>query len=517
MSNGAARLLSHPRSGTALVLLTILVTGWPVILPAEALPTRLSDDAFYYYTIARNISEGSGPTFDGLHLTNGFHPLWLGIGVVVFSLVPGVSAPLRALIGLQAILCGLVCWFLIRRFSSRGASETGLLCALTFFALPRALPSLTGGLDAALAAFLLLAALDLRSDQPRARSIAWTLACLARLEMCIAVAFDTALRLVRTEPGKRPWRSVAVSLPPAAVIVAYSTWNLHRFGYALPVSARTKSWLGSQTDGATPWLDRMVDVPWVGHLLVGPGSQSVRSLSPTGYAAYLLLVISVVGLLYVRRSDLRSRAVEFDTGRLVAACLAISLVGFLGQGRYYHAYPWQHGPLLLAQAVVFAMLVHRHERLRRVAITVALLANVAGSYRQVRAPSHGSVGDAANLGREMASILPPSARVGSWNSGAIGYYSRRHVVNLDGLVNSHEYFERVIRDGDLRGYLADEGIGFLANHAPSAQELPRRMGRWASQLEGCTFDKLHAVTHPEHRWVIGLWAVRCGALPAVGP
>ena len=37
----------------------------------------IQDDAFYYFTIARNVALGEGPTFDGVAPTNGFHPLWL--------------------------------------------------------------------------------------------------------------------------------------------------------------------------------------------------------------------------------------------------------------------------------------------------------------------------------------------------------------------------------------------------------------------------------------------------------
>ena len=45
-----------------------------------------TDDAFYYFQTARNISQGSGITFDGINLTNGFHPLWMLICIPVFSL-----------------------------------------------------------------------------------------------------------------------------------------------------------------------------------------------------------------------------------------------------------------------------------------------------------------------------------------------------------------------------------------------------------------------------------------------
>ena len=36
----------------------------------------LAADSFYYLTVARNLVELGSPTFDEVHLTNGFHPLW---------------------------------------------------------------------------------------------------------------------------------------------------------------------------------------------------------------------------------------------------------------------------------------------------------------------------------------------------------------------------------------------------------------------------------------------------------
>ena len=37
-----------------------------------------TDDAFYYFQIARNLAEGKFSTFDGgITRTNGYHPLWL--------------------------------------------------------------------------------------------------------------------------------------------------------------------------------------------------------------------------------------------------------------------------------------------------------------------------------------------------------------------------------------------------------------------------------------------------------
>ncbi len=47
------------------------------------------DGAGYYLQVARNIATGNGITFDGLHETNGFHPLWMVCLVAVFKLFGG--------------------------------------------------------------------------------------------------------------------------------------------------------------------------------------------------------------------------------------------------------------------------------------------------------------------------------------------------------------------------------------------------------------------------------------------
>lgn len=66
--------------------------------------------------------------------------------------------------------------------------------------------------------------------------------------------------------------------------------------------------------------------------------------------------------------------------------------------------------------------------------------------------------------------MPRDAVVGSWNAGIMSYYSQRRVVNLDGLVNSWEYFQR--EQYDLCQYWEKNRITYIADvfdeqHAPS--------------------------------------------------
>ena len=55
------------------------INGYAAFSDAYNLPNHwfTRDDAYYYFKVAQNISEGHGSTFDGINLTNGYHPLWM--------------------------------------------------------------------------------------------------------------------------------------------------------------------------------------------------------------------------------------------------------------------------------------------------------------------------------------------------------------------------------------------------------------------------------------------------------
>jgi hypothetical protein len=57
------------------------------------------DDAYYYFKVAQNISEGHGSTFDGINRTNGYHPLWMLVCIPIFALARfDLILPLRVLL-----------------------------------------------------------------------------------------------------------------------------------------------------------------------------------------------------------------------------------------------------------------------------------------------------------------------------------------------------------------------------------------------------------------------------------
>lgn len=93
------------------------------------------DDAYYYFKVAQNISEGHGSTFDGINLTNGYHPLWMLICIPLFSLARfDLILPLRILLVLMAALSTATS-ILLFRLLKKPAGQPAAILAASFWAL----------------------------------------------------------------------------------------------------------------------------------------------------------------------------------------------------------------------------------------------------------------------------------------------------------------------------------------------------------------------------------------------
>ncbi len=89
----------------------------------------------------------------------------------------------------------------------------------------------------------------------------------------------------------------------------------------------------------------------------------------------------------------------------------------------------------------------------------------AGVYegRQMADPHGYSIAIAdRDAGQWIAANTPKGTVLGSWDAGVIGYYSQRHVINLDGVANSYAYYQAA-RDGQVGRFLADRDIAGFVN------------------------------------------------------
>jgi hypothetical protein len=66
----------------------------------------------------------------------------------------------------------------------------------------------------------------------------------------------------------------------------------------------------------------------------------------------------------------------------------------------------------------------------------------------------------------IAENSPPDTVFASWNAGQLGFFSNRTFINLDGLINNVDYYERVLHGStSLTDYLIENNVDFIVDYA----------------------------------------------------
>jgi len=157
----------------AIIVALLGINGYAAFSDAYNLPNNwfTRDDAYYYFKVAQNISEGHGSTFDGINPTNGYHPLWMLICIPIFALARfDLILPLRILILLLAVMRAATSILIYRLLKDSLSHPIALLGALYWaFDLHVHWTAYQQGLETSVAAFTLVLFLYLlrRFEQDR--------------------------------------------------------------------------------------------------------------------------------------------------------------------------------------------------------------------------------------------------------------------------------------------------------------------------------------------------------------
>jgi hypothetical protein len=449
--------------------LIVGIMGLAALLVATGV-RAIQEDGFYYLKIAQNVAAGRGSTFDGLHATNGYQPLWLACLVPVFWLRPSADGAMAAATLVQAALLAAAAVLLVRVARANGlrpgpaALAGGVWVALAIrTALSGVEFSLTATLVAAVALHLSRHA-GPAAPSPRACAVMGLLlglAILSRLDtslLALLVAFEWAAR-ARGRPGAAA-RIAALLAPPVLVGAAYALAGAVLVGSPWPVSGVAKRLWSLHLLATDPLYQRHGWLAAKAWHLTWPLRHPLASAVPS-----LLVCAGAGALLWAGGPEPLRTMLRRLRPLVLFAVLQPAAYALVYHGHYTWA-PWYYvaQPLLaavVAGGVAQALMPALPPRVPVAAPIGAVLllggfVAAGGSPRWPEAEEPLYV--AARWARDH---LDPGARVGSWNAGAIGFLSGRQVVNLDGVVNTVAYLER--DQYDLCAYWDRTGITYLVD------------------------------------------------------
>ncbi len=402
------------------------------------------------------------------------------------SLLAPVSA--IALVQAVCVAAGIwVAWRALRRVSVSPLSFA--LATLLVIANPVVFKMLFSGMEGALGFVVLCAYLGVVVDAQTAEKVdtrrlaayagVSALLVLARLDYAILL-LAVAIVLVRRRRRDGLMPTLVVGGAVAAVLAAYLAWNYAHFGIPLPVSGLAKSWYVSGASAGERifgGLAEMAGMP----VLVARRVFEFLSARPAAFA--------VMGLSLAACAVIAARMATFGRGTLgglrllvpYGVALTVHLVYlFVYLGRFaitfWYYVPEVVGALFALAVVIGALRVRAGARAGAARLAAAaVVAVIAVGYVAMYAtytldPARKTRYIAAyHTGVWMAENLAPQTRVGSWNAGALGYFSRRTVINLDGLVNGARFVQEYLSTGRTAEYIAEEDITHLADYATSSE------------------------------------------------
>jgi len=249
----------HEESDRFLLAMTILFGGAAfslgLLIASAPLPVLLDrfipDDAFYYLLPAKNFALHGFSSFDGIHFTNGYQPLWFLLLTPIFWIVPsGDEAAVRVALILQLLLAVaaavLLFRILARHFGGSNALIGGLVWLVTFHRI------LFTGLETAVQAFLYLLVFTIALRLPhttgkghRVLILLGTVAGLLFLARTDAVFLLAALVPAVFVGRADSWRErlanlLYFGLPIAVLAGGYLLVNMLTTGHLMPVSGAAK-------------------------------------------------------------------------------------------------------------------------------------------------------------------------------------------------------------------------------------------------------------------------------------
>lgn len=457
-----------------------LILAW---LSIEILIQKaVSDDAYYYFVVTRNMAKGLGPTIDGTTLTNGFHPLWAALLVPFFALLPSQSDwPIHFSLTLAAFLDVAAAWlgYAIVHAATRDIKAALVTCALYVFN-PRTILEAVNGLETSLNLFLLALCFywyERRvSHRPDAcpsdyllLGVLGGLMVLARTDSIFFFAIIlTAMLFQARSTGLFSLFSCGLAF--ALTLSPWLIWSQQTFGTMIQSSGVAVSYLIQQHIPGVlvdrdlfALLYNLVFLPSVGFTLYLFWQYSG--------VAWIVALVSLIGLRLARLWTTKEKPAVPLPKSLALLVVASGVV--IGFHSFYRWYPrsWYYVPLAFVASLLAGPMFARasramppklgslFEKLVVGGTALILLAQGVQTWKGGFYPWQTEMYQGAQW---LTEHTRAEDIIGAFNGGLYAYYSQRTVVTLDGVTNWDAF--RAIRRRQLFNYIDERNIAYIIDY-----------------------------------------------------
>ena len=246
-------------------------------------------------------------------------------------------------------------------------------------------------------------------------------------------------------------------------------------GSFLPVSALVKT-SGAGRGLSTEAVDKFVEV-----FLLG-----LPSILQGRFPTLVLILLGIFGILLVIRAQMANpnRPKELVAFLSLWSCLLFGEILYhvyiaVSGVQYVLYFAWYRSPSFIFWIITASLIaLFAFEQLQRIRpswaslkwapVGVSLLGVTVAIYLFARSINFTSTLYAAryNAALWIAENSPPDTVFASWNAGQLGFFSNRTFINLDGVINNVDYYERVLHGPvSLTDYLSENKVDFIVDYA----------------------------------------------------
>ncbi|MBN1310256.1 MAG: hypothetical protein JXB30_02475 [Anaerolineae bacterium] len=447
----------------------------------------LPDDAYYYLSLARNVSEGNGPKVDSFNNTTGFQPLWGAICICAFMLIHNDAMAVLSLL-LVSLLAELVTvWLLYRWMSDLALPATAIVLMTCWWTLSsQTMLNMLNGMETNLSILFVMAVYySLKSKNAWITGLLCGMAVLARIDALVLVISITLVWLYQRQLKNILvlWLSIfLVALPWMIFASSIGKPLIPESGQAVRLLTLSAKGLPYHPVSVSIWRNPAFHwrqlVSFVNFL--GWNTIALYPFSLFPDLSAVLVCLSII-LVMIRLRNVHTVAIFLL--HIVGLIAAYSL--FVGGYWFHFRYTASIGLLFSALLVgIFYQRVSQKLLTRIYAIFVSAGVIVLHILFNPLLNTH-SMGLSLTSGGQgfydstiwMNQNIPSTSIVGAFQTGIVSYYSDFSVLNLDGKVNDDAYV--ALRDNTMWQYLCQSEVDYVVDWPSFIDELLiRRSSHW---------------------------------------